>query len=328
MISEKDLKEINLENLKFFLIRKEESNQVFLKFEEFLNNLKGHFSLNLEIKEEELPDYPALKVTDKEEKVQIYYMAIPEGLERQPFLNALKAISKGESFLNKEEFERIKTIKNPVEIKIFITPFCPFCPFVVDKANQIAIAQNLIRVFIIDATLFVQLSQKYKVTASPTVVINEDFVLVGNEAKEGLLNFIEKAGEIQYDKEVLKNLLKQAQAERVIELCEKEERCLYTLIELLKAPELFTRIGTMYVLEEMAERGKIKNKEKILSHLIETLKTVKDERDKGDILYLLGLIGTPEIVSKIEETIKDEPPLIKEIAYEAIEKIKKRETFH
>lgn len=82
----------------------------------------------------------------------------------------------------------------------------------VDKANQIAIAQNLIKVFIIDATLFVQLSQKYKVTASPTVVINEDFVLVGNEAKEGLLNFIEKAGETLYDKEVLKiclNKLKQ-----------------------------------------------------------------------------------------------------------------------
>ena len=328
MISEKDLKEINLENLKFFLIRKEEANQVFSRFEEFLNNLKGHFPLNLEIKEEDLPDYPALKVTDKEEKTQIYYMAIPEGLERQPFLNALKAISKRESFLNKDEVERIKTIKNPVEIKIFITPFCPFCPSVVDKANQIAIAQNLIKVFIIDATLFPELSQKYKVTASPTVVINEDFVLVGNEAREELSSFVEKAGETVYDKEVLKNLLKQAQAERVIELCEKDEKCLHTLIELLKAPELFTRIGVMYVLEEMAERGKIKSKEKILSHLIETLKTVKDERDKGDILYLLGLIGTSEIISEIEKAIKDEPPLIKEIAYEAIERIKQREPFH
>jgi HEAT repeat protein len=58
------------------------------------------------------------------------------------------------------------------------------------------------------------------------------------------------------------------------------------------------------------------------------LNLAKDERDKGDILYLLGLIGTPEIASKIEEAIKDEQPLIKEIAYEAIEKIKKRETFH
>uniref|UniRef100_A0A7C4JSH5 Uncharacterized protein n=1 Tax=Thermodesulfobacterium geofontis TaxID=1295609 RepID=A0A7C4JSH5_9BACT len=98
MISEKDLKEINLENLKFFLIRKEEPNQVFSKFEEFLNNLKGHFSLNLEIKEEEIPDYPALKVTDKEEKVQIYYMAIPEGLEKQPFLNCTKSNFKGRKF--------------------------------------------------------------------------------------------------------------------------------------------------------------------------------------------------------------------------------------
>lgn len=160
------------------------------------------------------------------------------------------------------------------------------------------------------------------------MVINEDFVLVGNEAKEGLLSFIEKAGETTYDKEVLKNLLKQAQAERVIELCEKDEKCLYTLTELLKAPELFTRIGTMYVLEEIAEREKIKNIEKILFHLIETFNNAKDERDKGDILYLLGLIGTPEIIPEIEKIVKDESPLIKEIAYEAIEKIKQRKPFH
>ena len=196
----------------------------------------------------------------------------------------------------------------------------------VDKANQLSIAQNLIKTFIIDATHYSDLVQKYKVTASPTVIINEDYILAGEETREKLLEFVEKAGKSKYDKEVLKNLLKQAQAERVIELCEKDEECLYSLVELLKAPELFTRIGVMHVLEEMAEKGQ--DIEKVLSHLIKIFYQVKEDRDKGDIIYLLGLIGNPEIIFKIEKAVKDEPPLIKEIAEEAIERIKQRQQYH
>ncbi|MCD6490109.1 MAG: thioredoxin family protein [Thermodesulfobacterium sp.] len=326
MIRQEDLKEINSENVKIFLIKNGGSNERFLQLEEFVNNLKKYLPLRVEIKEEELLAYPALKLTDKEEKVQIYYLAIPEGSEWEPFLNALKSISQNKDFLSENEVKRIKNINKQVEVKIFITPFCPFCPAVVDKANQISIAHNLIKTFIIDATSYPDLVQKYKVTASPTVIINEEYILVGEEAKEKLLEFVEKAGESKYDEEVLKNLLKQAQAERVIELCEKDEECLYSLVELLKSPELFTRIGVMHVLEEMVEKGQ--NVEKVLPHLIEILHQVEEERDKGDIIYLLGLIGNPEIIFEIEKAVKDEPPLIKEIAEEAIESIKQRQQYH
>ena len=326
MIRQEDLKEINSENIKIFLIKNSVSNESFLQLEEFVNNLKKHLFLRTETKKEDLPAYPALKLTDKEEKVQIYYLAIPEGREWKPFLNALKSISQNKNFLNENETNRIKKINKQVEIKIFITPFCLFCPAVVDKANQLSIAQNLIKTFIIDATHYPDLVQKYKVTASPTVIINEDYILAGEEAREKLLEFVEKAGKSKYDKEVLKNLLKQAQAERVIELCEKDEECLYSLVELLKAPELFTRIGVMHVLEEMAEKGQ--DIEKVLSHLIKIFYQVKEDRDKGDIIYLLGLIGNPEIIFEIEKAVKDEPPLIKEIAEEAIERIKQRQQYH
>jgi len=326
MSRQEDLKEINSENIKIFLIKNNVSNERFLQLEEFVNNLKKHLFLRIETKKEDLPAYPALKLTDKEEKIQIYYLAIPEGREWKPFLNALRSISQNKNFLNENEVNRIKKINKQVEVKIFITPFCLFCPAVVDKANQLSIAQNLIKTFIIDATHYPDLVQKYKVTASPTVIINEDYILAGEEAREKLLEFVEKAGKSEYDKEVLKNLLKQAQAERVIELCEKDEKCLYSLVELLKAPELFTRIGVMHVLEEMAEKGQ--DIEKVLPHLIKILYQVKEDRDKGDIIYLLGLIGNPEIIFEIEKAVKDEPPLIKEIAEEAIEKIKQRQQYH
>ena len=93
MIKQEDLKEINSENIKIFLIKNSGSNDRFLQLEEFVNNLKKHLFLRTETKKEDLPAYPALKLTDKEEKVQIYYLAIPEGREWKPFLNALKSVS-------------------------------------------------------------------------------------------------------------------------------------------------------------------------------------------------------------------------------------------
>ena len=36
----------------------------------------------------------------------------------------------------------------------------------------------------------------------------------------------------------------------------------------------------------------------------------------------MGLIGNPEIIFEIEKVVKDEPPLIKEIVEEVIERIK------
>ncbi len=326
MIKEKDLEGINSENLKIFLIKDEKSKKVSSQLEEFAKNLADYLPLKIEIKKEELPAYPALKLTDKEEKIQLYYMAVPEGFEWEPFLNALKAISEKKNFLTEDEITRIKKLNSPIEIKVFITPFCPFCPFVVDKINQISISQKSVKSFIIDATLYPELSQKYKITASPTVVINEEYFLVGNEARKELLKFIEKAGVSIYDKEVLKNLLKQAQAEKVIQLCEKDEKCVFSLLELLFSPELFTRIGVMRVFEEMAEKKEIT--EKILFQLIEMLKNAKDERDKGDVLYLLELIGSPEIISEIEEVTKNDTPTIKEIANETIKNIRRKAQFH
>ncbi len=326
MIKEKNLEGINVENLRMFLVWDERDKKVSSPLEEFAKKLEDYLPLKIKTKKEELPAYPALKLTDKEENIQLYYMAVPEGSEWEPFLNTLKAISEKKSFLTDDEIAKIKKLNNPVEIKVFITPICPFCPFVVDKVNQISISQNFIKAFIIDATLYPELSQKYKVTASPTVVINEEYFLVGNEARKELLKFIEKAEVSIYDKEVLKNLLKQAQVEKVIQLCEKDEKCLFSLLELLTSPELFTRIGVMRALEEMAEKKEIT--EKILFRLIKMLKSAKEERDKGDILYLLELIGSPEIVSEIENAVKNDPPAIKEIARETVENIRKKAQFH
>jgi len=320
----KDLKTIagQAHRIKLFLIDSKHP-ELFLQMEALCQDVqKALPEIEVGVKEEQLLAYPAVKITNPEEEINLYYLSLPEKREWLPFFNALKAIATDTFILGAEEIKKVKSLSTPVEVKVFITPECVFCPLVVDLANQLAIVNHLLHVFIIDGNLYPELAKRYEVTASPTVIINEDYFLVGTEAKEKLVQWIEKASQKVYDPSVLKSLLKQAQAERVVELCLKDEQYLYSLLALLQDKELFPRIGTMRVLEELAEKSP-QLIEKATSKIIPMLDT-NETRDKGDILFLLGLIGSPEVISIIEEKMQGDTDEIKEIALEAIENIKKR----
>jgi len=311
--------------IKLVLINSQNQN-LFLKLEAFCEELKRHLSeLEIAYAQEDLPAYPAIKVTSKNREINLYYFCLPEGREWLPFFKALKAIARKEVFLDKGHIEKVKKLAHPVVVKVFITPHCVFCPLVVDLINQVAIANELIKVFVIDGTLYPELAKQYKVTASPTVVINEDYFLVGTEARERLIDWLEKAEQSVYDPQVIKSLLKQAQAERVVELCLENEAYLKPLLALLTDQELFPRIGAMRVLEELRDKAP-QLIEKVLPQLLEMLNT-QETRDKGDILFLLGLIGSPEVIGSLEEIAQREEGEIKEIALEAIEEIRQRYKF-
>lgn len=320
----KDLKTIadQAHKIKLVLINSQHT-EMFLQMEAFCQDIQRELpEIELSVKEEQLVAYPAVKVTDKEERVNLYYLGLPEKREWFPFFNALKNIATGAIMLEEEALKKVKSLSTPIEIKVFVTSNCAFCPLVVDLTNQLAVANSLLRVFIIDGNYHPDLVKRYKVTASPTVIIDEDYFLVGTEAREKLVRWLEKASQKIYDASVLKSLLKQARAERVVELCLNDEQYIHSLLVLLQDKELFSRIGAMRVLEELAEKSP-KLIEKATSRIISMLDT-NESRDKGDFLFLLGLIGSPEVISVIEKKAQGETAEIKEIALEAIENIKER----
>ncbi|MDL1971129.1 MAG: thioredoxin family protein [Candidatus Desulfofervidaceae bacterium] len=320
----KDLKSIadQVHKIRLVLINSRHP-EMFLQMEAFCQDIQRELpNIEFRVKKEQLLAYPAIKITDKEEKINLYYLGLPEKREWFPFFNALKAIATGRVTLGEEDIKKARGVSVPIEVKIFITAECAFCPVVVDLANQLAIASSMLRVFIIDGGFYPDLVKHYKVTASPTVIINEDYFLVGTEAHEKLVPWLEKASQKAYDSSVLKSLLKQAHAERVVELCLEKEECIYPLLALLQDKELFSRIGAMRVLEELAEKSP-RLTEKAISKIVSMLDT-NETRDKGDLLFLLGLIGSPEVISVIEKKAQEEAEEIKEIALEAIENIKKK----
>jgi hypothetical protein len=321
-----DLAFLTIKNPIKLCLFQSEPLDLFFRLEAFgkaLKNIKPQ--IEIVYKKDSIWPAPALKITNVIESIGIYYMAIPKGVELSPFFQVLKAVSESEAFLSPKDKKRIADIKKPVLLKVFIMPQCLFCPLVVSLATQLSIIQPLIQTFIIDGSLYPGLVRQHKITSAPTVIINEDYLLVGNEAKEKLIEWVIKAGERMLDSGLLASFLKQGRAEEVVGLCLKDKKTLFTLITLLKDEEMFIRIGVMRVLEELAEKSPFLI-EKIMPKLLQMLETPK-ERDQGDLLFLLGLIGTPELIPKLQQIAQEASPIIKETALEAIKQIKDKPDF-
>jgi len=68
----------------------------------------------------------------------------------------------------------------PVDIKVFVTPSCPHCPRAVALAHRMAVESPHIRATCVEATEFMDLAQKYRVTGVPkTIVEGTDVEILG-----------------------------------------------------------------------------------------------------------------------------------------------------
>ncbi len=58
-----------------------------------------------------------------------------------------------------------------IDIKVFVTPSCPHCPRAVTLAHRMAIASPHIQATCIEASEFIDLAQRYRVTGVPKTVV-------------------------------------------------------------------------------------------------------------------------------------------------------------
>lgn len=109
----------------------------------------------------------------------IRYYGFPFGYEFQTLLEGLMAASKGTTDLSSETKAKLKAIKTPVHIQVFVTLTCPHCPPAANMAYKFAIENDLIKAEVIDASEFPQLAIKYGVMGTPKIVVNEKIEFVG-----------------------------------------------------------------------------------------------------------------------------------------------------
>jgi glutaredoxin-like protein len=108
---------------------------------------------------------------DKDYGVRFY--GIPSGYEFTSLIEAVLAVSKGQSGLKPKTKKALAKIKVPVRIQVFVTPTCPYCTHAVHLAHQFAIESDLITADMVEAIEFPHLANKYHVQGVPRIVFGE-----------------------------------------------------------------------------------------------------------------------------------------------------------
>jgi len=121
---------------------------------------------------------PAIAIVS-ERDYGIRFYGMPYGYELQTLLEAVINVSRGRTDIAEETRKKLKEIKTPVHIQVFVTLTCPYCPVVATIAYKFAIESDLIKADVIEASEFPQLAVRYAVMGTPKTVINEKIEFIG-----------------------------------------------------------------------------------------------------------------------------------------------------
>jgi len=125
-----------------------------------------------------------------EKNFWVRYFGMPSGYEFAAFLEDIIDASKGTTRLSPTTKEKLKEIKTPIHIQVFVTPTCPYCPRAVRLAHQFAMENEYIVADMIESLEFPHLAIKYGVMAVPKVVINESISFEGALPEPHFLEYV------------------------------------------------------------------------------------------------------------------------------------------
>jgi len=121
------------------------------------------------------------------------YYGSPGGHEFVALVETIVDISRGTNYLANKTRKRLRKLKDDVSIRVFVTPACPHCPQMARLAYQVALESPHISAEVIEANEFPELSQRYRVRAVPTTVLNDKMAFPGTVPDDILVDVIERA---------------------------------------------------------------------------------------------------------------------------------------
>ena len=123
---------------------------------------------------------PAVVLLRDGQDTRIRFFGAPAGYEFMSLIEAIVTAGTDESGLTAGSKALIAAhVTEPLDVKVFVTPTCPHCPRAVTLAHRIAAESPLVTAACIEATEFIDLSQRYRVTGVPKTVVNGRIEILG-----------------------------------------------------------------------------------------------------------------------------------------------------
>ena len=264
------------------------------------------------------PGKPSLTLSADDQK-NIHYLAVPEGHEFGPFLDAVMWLGQGKEVPEGRLYEPLRNVTDPIDVLVLVASVCPHCPLAVRAVLGLAIYQPSIRVTIADALQFPDIVERFKVKSTPTTIVNGGLTIVGQINVLQLVESIVTQGQSTTLTEVLRSMIESGRAEDAgALLCKKDKP--EAILPLYKAPEFSLRMGALLAMEEALEEDP-RSLDAIVPDLCNLL--VHEEVGlRGDTAELLGKIGNPSAIPALSQAILDTDSDVREAATEALERLK------
>lgn len=252
------------------------------------------------------PAAPALTLSYRG-RANIHYLAVPEGPEAPPFVEALIDLPKGAAGYDPEWIRPLSALKLPAEMWVFIAGTCPHCPQAVRAANRIAITSPQITTVIIDAQQFPDLAGRYKAKSVPMTIIDGGMSIVGIVPPAQLVEKILNRNK----KEIFLSLVEAGRFD------DAEEKIGEGFVSAWKQSATQLRMGLMLVAEKALSNDP-HSMDSLVPDLLPATKS-EDAALRGDTADLLGQIGHPAAVDALKTLLNDDNPDVAAIAEEALE---------
>jgi len=150
--------------------------------------LNDHLSLeevNFVLEQERARQYgveqiPTVVLLKGDQDTRIRFLGAPAGYEFMSLIEAVILAGTNDSGLTPESRALVAAhVTTPLEIQVFVTPTCPHCPRAVTLAHRLAVESPMITASCVEATEFMDLSRKFRVTGVPKTIVNGSIEILG-----------------------------------------------------------------------------------------------------------------------------------------------------
>jgi glutaredoxin-like protein len=123
---------------------------------------------------------PTIVLLRGDQDTRIRFLGAPAGYEFMSLIEAVILAGTNDSGLTPDSRALVaEHVTTPLAIQVFVTPTCPHCPRAVTLAHRLAVESPLITASCVEATEFMDLSRRFRVTGVPKTIVNESIEILG-----------------------------------------------------------------------------------------------------------------------------------------------------
>ena len=123
---------------------------------------------------------PTIVLLKGDQDTRIRFLGAPAGYEFMSLIEAVILAGTNDSGLTPDSRALVaEHVTEPLNIQVFVTPTCRHCPRAVTLAHRLAVESPLITASCVEATEFMDLSRKFRVTGVPKTIVNGSIEILG-----------------------------------------------------------------------------------------------------------------------------------------------------